>query len=190
MATTKPTLVVADAGVLIHLDELGALDVLRDYDAIFVPKAVWEEVQQHRPQALQRENVKLIHCPTTPYSIKVNAMSALFTLHHGECEALTLCINHAINTLLTDDTAARLAAKNLNINAHGTLGLLIRAGRHNLRTPSEVLDLLASIPQKTTLHIRPKLLGDVISQIKAEWSEQVVGFRSRQRTPTMALKLE
>jgi len=116
---------------------------------------------------LQRENVKLIHYPTTPYSVKVKAMSTLFTLPHGECEALTLCLNHTINTLLTDDTAARLAAKNLNLNAHG---LLIRAVRHNLRTPSEVLELLAAIPQKTTLHISPKLLSDIISQIKAEWS--------------------
>jgi len=170
MVTTNQTLVVADAGVLIHLDELEALAVLRDYDAVCVPNAVWAEVQHHRPLALQRENVKLIHYPTTPYSVKVKAMSTLFTLHHGECEALTLCLNHTINTLLTDDTAARLAAKNLNLNTHGTLGLLIRAVRHNLRTPSEVLELLAAIPQKTTLHISPKLLSDIISQIKAEWS--------------------
>ena len=170
MATTKQALVVADAGVLIHLDELGALDVLRDYDSVFVPNAVWDEVLYHRPQALQHKNVTLIHCPSMPYSLKVNAMSTLFTLHHGECEALTLCLNHAINTLLTDDTAACLAAKNLNLNAHGTLGLLIRAVRHNLRTSSEVLQLLVEIPQKTTLHIRPKLLNDVILQVKAEWN--------------------
>ena len=33
-----------------------------------------------------------------------------------------------------------------------------------------VLQLLAEIPQKTTLHIRPKLLNDVILQVKAEWN--------------------
>lgn len=173
MAKTKQTLVVADAGVLIHLDELGALDVLSHYEAVFVPNAVWAEVQHHRPQALKHENVKLVHYPSVPYSVKVNAMSALFTLHHGECEALTLCLNNSINTLLSDDTAARLAAKNLNIISHGTLGLLLRAVHHQLRTPSEVLELLASIPQKTTLHIRPKLLMDVIEQARAEWSDKL-----------------
>ena len=40
VATIKPSLVVADAGVLIHLDELGALDILSDYDALYVPNAV------------------------------------------------------------------------------------------------------------------------------------------------------
>lgn len=78
-------------GVLIHLDELGALDVLSDYDTVYVPNAVWLEVEHHRPEALQHKMVNLVHCPSTVYSIKVNAMSALFTLHHGECEALTLC---------------------------------------------------------------------------------------------------
>ncbi len=168
--TIKQSLVVADAGVLIHLDELGALDVLSDYDVVYVPNAVWLEVKQHRNQALQNKDVNLIHWPSEPYSVKVNAMSTLFTLHHGECEALTLCLNHAINTLLTDDTAARLAAKNLSINAHGSLGLLVRAVRQKLRTPIEVVELLTVIPQKTSLHIRPKLLNDVIAQVQAEWN--------------------
>jgi len=168
--TIKQSLVVADAGVLIHLDELGALDVLSDYDVVYVPNAVWLEVEQHRSQALQNKGVNLIRWLSEPYSVKVNAMSTLFTLHHGECEALTLCLNHAINTLLTDDTAARLAAKNLSINAHGSLGLLVRAVRQKLRTPIEVVELLTAIPQKTSLHIRPKLLNDVIAQVQAEWN--------------------
>ncbi|TRW97206.1 hypothetical protein EKO24_007705 [Candidatus Methylobacter oryzae] len=74
---------------------------------------------------------------------------------------------------MTDDTAARLAAKNLNISAHGTLGLLIRAVRQRLRTPSEVLALLAAIPQQTSLHIRPSLLSDVIFQVRTEWENEL-----------------
>ncbi len=70
-------------------------------------------------------------------------------------------------------TAARLAAKSLNITAHGTLGLLIRAVRQQLRTPSEVVALLAAIPQQTTLHIRPSLLHDVIARVKAEWASEL-----------------
>jgi predicted nucleic acid-binding protein len=173
MAKTSPVLVVADAGPLIHLDELAALDVLNDFAAVLVPNAVWLEVQHHRPQALQQTNVKLIRQLPPPASDKVNAMAALYTLHHGEREALVLCVTHSIKLLITDDTAARLAAKSLNITAHGTLGLLIRAVRQQLRTPSEVVALLAAIPQQTTLHIRPSLLNDVIEQVKAEWKSEL-----------------
>ncbi|MDQ7090643.1 MAG: DNA-binding protein [Methylococcales bacterium] len=166
---TKQSLVVADAGVLIHLDELDALDVLSDYTTIFVPDAVWTEVLYHRPQALQNQVVTLVHVPATPYLAKVNAIATLFTLHHGEREALSFCLTKNINTFLTDDTAARLAAKNLNIKARGTLGLLIRAVRHNLRSVAEILDLLVAIPEKSSLHVSPKLLDDVIEQLNAEW---------------------
>ncbi len=54
------TLVVADAGPLIHLDELGALDVLSDYHQIFVADAVWQEVAHHRPQVLQYKGIQLV----------------------------------------------------------------------------------------------------------------------------------
>ncbi|WP_241674431.1 DNA-binding protein [Candidatus Methylobacter oryzae] len=170
---TKSALVVADAGPLIHLDELAALDVLSDYEAILVPNAVRLEVRRHRPLALQQADIKLIRQAPLPASARINALAALYTLHHGEREALTLCFNHNINLLITDDTAARLAAKNLNISAHGTLGLLIRAVRQRLRTPSEVLALLAAIPQQTSLHIRPSLLSDVIFQVRTEWENEL-----------------
>lgn len=172
MAKTKFAVVVADAGPLIHLDELAALDVLSDCTAVFVPNAVWLEVQRHRPQALQQSNVKLIRQRPPPPSIKINAITALYTLHHGEREALALCLDHAIKVLLSDDTAARLAAKNLNITTHGTLGLLIRAVRNRLLTPAEVLELLTIVPKQTTLHIRPSLLNEIIARLKAEWENE------------------
>ena len=86
---------------------------------------------------------------------------------------MSLCCENGINLLITDDTFARMAAKSLNINAHGTVGLLIRAVRQKLRTPSEVLYLLAAIPEQTTLHIRQSLLYEVIARVKAEWETGV-----------------
>jgi len=100
-------------------------------------------------------------------------MAALYTLHHGEREALELCLTHSVDLLITDDTAARLAANNMNIVTHGTLGLLIRSVRQKLREPSEVLALLAAIPEKTTLHIRPSLLNEVIAQVADEWKSKL-----------------
>jgi len=171
MVKIKSALVVADAGPLIHLDELDSLDVLSDYAAVLVPNAVWLEVLSHRPQALQSSTVNLIRQLVPTPSAKIDALSAIYTLHHGEREALLICLNHSVNTLLSDDTAARLAAKSLSIASHGTLGLLIRAARQQSRTPTEVLALLALIPQQTTLHIRPSLLNEVIERVKLEWNK-------------------
>jgi hypothetical protein len=43
----SPTIVVCDAGPLIHLDELGCLDLLSDFLQVLVPDAVWNEVARH-----------------------------------------------------------------------------------------------------------------------------------------------
>jgi hypothetical protein len=55
--------VVCDAGPLIHLDELGCLDLLADFRTVFVPEQVWREVEFHRPGALGRSGVELHQAP-------------------------------------------------------------------------------------------------------------------------------
>jgi predicted nucleic acid-binding protein len=160
-----PSIVIADAGPLIHLDELDALGVLADFEQILVPDAVWREVEHHRPAALQRMAAQLLRQAAPPASQIVDALTSMFTLHLGEKEALICCLAHPDSLLLTDDTAARMAAKNLGLKAHGTVGLLIRALRCQLRTKAEVLQLLAEIPQRSTLHIRPAFLATVIRQV-------------------------
>ena len=61
-------LVVADAGPLIHLDELNALDVLSDYAQVQVPDAVWQEVEHHRPTALCHPAVRWVRVGAVMHS--------------------------------------------------------------------------------------------------------------------------
>ncbi len=77
-----------------------------------------------------------------------------------------MCLEYRNSLLLTDDTAARLAAKNIGVVAHGTLGILVRAIRQKSRTKHEVLSLLRAIPSETTLHIRTSLLEEVIKDVE------------------------
>jgi predicted nucleic acid-binding protein len=93
-------------------------------------------------------------------------LTPLYTLHSGEQEALHLCVEFGDCLLLTDDTAARLAAKSLGVQAHGTLGLLVRAIRKQSRSKPDVLMLLRDIPMRTSLHIRPALLAEVIANVE------------------------
>ena len=50
---------VLDAGPLIHLADLNALDVLCDFSSLLVPEAVWFEVEHHVPEALLTEQIDL-----------------------------------------------------------------------------------------------------------------------------------
>ena len=54
------------------------------------------------------------------------------------------------------------------LKVHGTIGILIRAIRQGQKTPEEIVELLQSIPKKSTLHIRIDLLSSIIDQVKLE----------------------
>jgi predicted nucleic acid-binding protein len=166
MVRTK-SVVVTDAGPIIHLDELQCLDILADFDGIFITQSVKREIQHHRPDAMTAFSGLFIERNPCTYSPLMQTLTPIYTLHQGEQEALQLCLESGHALLLTDDTAARLAAKSLGIAAHGTLGLLIRAIRQQSRSKSDVLKLLRDIPVKTTLHIRPALLADIVAQVES-----------------------
>lgn len=68
--------------------------------------------------------------------------------------------------LLTDDTAARLAAQSLHIRVHGTIGILVRAIRRRQKSRDEVITLLRSLPNLSTLHIRRSLLNEIIRDVE------------------------
>lgn len=165
----KSPLVVCDAGPLIHLDELGCLDLLADFSEVLVPEAVWREVRLHRPSALINPAVALQRVsPTAEELPALEALAQVMTLHTGEREALRVALEYPAGLLLSDDTAARLAAGNLGIVTHGTIGILVRAIRRGQRTKTEILTILRAIPTKTTLHLKRSLLDAVINEVETE----------------------
>ena len=170
MATTedRARVVVCDAGPLIHLDELGELALLCDFAEVLVPDAVRAEVEYHRPGVFAAGVHGLrVRAATRAPTVELLAMSRLFPLHAGETEAIQLALECGAELLLTDDTAARLAARHLGIGVHGTLGVLLRAIRRGQRTPKEVVQCLRAIPTCSTLHLKHSLLEEIIEQVLA-----------------------
>ena len=168
MAGSDPSspIVVCDAGPLIHLDEVGCVGLLADFPYVLVPVAVWDEVAKHRPNVLTHSAVRFQKVlPPTTLSAEIDVLSRLLGLHRGEQEALLVAQTQRGCLILTDDTAARLAARNLRLTAHGTIGVLIRAIRRNQKSKDEVINLLRSLPSASTLHIRPTLLEEIIQEV-------------------------
>ena len=164
----SPPLVVCDAGRLIHLDELGCVDLLADFAEVCVPDAVWEEVQRHRPSALRRRSVRFNRVDLIPEAREELAfLIRALQLDAGEVEALRIMHQFPEGIFLTDDLAARLAATQLGFRVHGTIGVVVRAVRRRQRTKRQVVNLLRAIPRRTTLHITADLLGSVIEQVLA-----------------------
>jgi predicted nucleic acid-binding protein len=162
---------ICDAGPLIHLDEIGCLDLLADFQARVVPEQVWEEVARHRPAALESQVVDFLCVPVTLSSDpQLRALVKSFSLDAGEQAALSVMSSYPGAVLLTDDAAARLSAQALGLRTHGSLGVLLRSIRLGRRKRAEVLSILRGIPTRSTLHIRANLLQEIVEQVES-WSE-------------------
>ena len=172
MAQTELAIqVVCDAGPLIHLDELGCLHLLADFEAVLVPDAVWLEVSTHRPQVLEQTEVGLARTQVARLDdIEFRTLVRALSLDLGERAALALAYHRAQALLLTDDAAARLAAERLNIRVQGTLGIVLRATRRGMYTPQQVLAVLESVPLRSSLFVRSDLLNAVIARVRREFS--------------------
>jgi predicted nucleic acid-binding protein len=158
---------ICDAGPLIHLDEIGCLDLLADFQALVVPEQVRKEVARHRPAALEHQALDLLCVPVTISSDpQFRALVKSFSLDAGEQAALSLMSNYPDGVLLTDDAAARLSAQALGWRTHGSLGVLLRSIRLGRREKAEVLSILREIPTRSTLHIRLSLLQEIIEQVE------------------------
>jgi predicted nucleic acid-binding protein len=165
--TEPASAVAAGAGPLIHLDELGALDLLGQFAWVYVPEAVWATLLWQRPQALRGARARLQRVaqteePDVTFLVLVQALS----LGPGLPQAVQLARQHAPATLLTDDAAAWLTAETCALTARGTLGLLVRAARLGQRSPEAVLGLLEQLPARCSLRLRSDLLASIVEQFK------------------------
>lgn len=171
--TEQPAIskIILDAGPIIHLDEMKCLHLLLDFRKLLVPDAVWKEAERYRPDVFKNCNIPFEKILSTEsQSTHITELCNAFNLDAGETHAISLCIMNPDSIFLTDDAAARLAAKSIGIRAYGTIGVLLRAIRKNQLEPADVIKKLQDIPLESTLFIRKKLLQEIVEIIRKEYS--------------------
>jgi predicted nucleic acid-binding protein len=167
MATIDLPTAVSDAGPLIHLDELGCLDLLCDWGAVLVPRQVWTEVATYRPQLTfgSLPGANIVDVTAAP-SARLLALSDSLELDAGERAALVLMEGVSANAFLCDDAAARLAAESFGFTVRGSIGILVRSIRTGARTREQVVVLLRELPQRSSLHLSRRLLEAVLAEVE------------------------
>ncbi|MGB8645684.1 MAG: hypothetical protein WCF84_10630 [Anaerolineae bacterium] len=164
------SIAVADAGPLIHLNEIQGISLLAGFEAILVSSAVWQEtVTSGRVSkevllglsAFKRETVAEI-----PFQEFVQAQS-LSNLQRGEQEALYLGAIHAIPIVLTDDLNARGAAKRLNMTPVGSLGIVVRAFYDGRTSRAQAEDHINALYQVSSLFVTRAIVDLAIEQIRS-----------------------
>lgn len=155
--------VVVDAGPLIHLTQAGALRLLGEFETVSVPQTVLEEVSDggvldalsrldHAVRAIDRSDEEFP------------------SLDPGESAAIVLARESGA-ILLTDDLAAREVAADLDIEVHGSIGVVLDGyGRGHL-TAGEAEGLVRALKRETTLYLADPLVEYALQVLESDYPE-------------------
>lgn len=121
-------IVVCDTGPILHLREAGLLDLLSKVGKVFIPKMVDIELadidafwKNLRHPWISIETLSEIE------STQAEVLHDSGLLNAGESEAIILAQRLKVDWLLTDDSAARVYAKAIGLEVHGSLGIVLWA---------------------------------------------------------------
>ena len=158
--------IVSNTGPLLHLEEAQALELLRHTGEVRIPKAVDLEMAHYeRKWGIRRPAWIVVEPLAQPYDVSAAQWHQAGLLDGGEAEAVALAQQVRADWFLTDDAAARLFAKSLGIEVHGSLGVVLWAAVIGYLQPSEaeaVLDRLA----QSSLWISARVLAEAKAALK------------------------
>ena len=102
---------VCDTGPLLHLSEVGRLDLLGYVGTVVVPAVVAEELDSHLPgwSSSRPEWIRIDALDSEAARLAI-AWEASGILHAGEAESVALARQVKCDWYLTDDAAARIFA--------------------------------------------------------------------------------
>jgi len=138
--------IVCDTGPILHLWEAGLLDLLAKTGKIFIPKMVNAELIEINPSWEEQRPSWIYIEPLSPSETSQAELlykSGLVDI--GEAEAIILARRFKADWFLTDDIAARVLANSINLECHGSLGVVLwtsAVGNLNYREAKTVLDKL------------------------------------------------
>lgn len=148
---------VADAGPIIHLDEIDALSALSVLDELLVPRTVLAELEAGTaPPALDELEYVLVNSDHSDLDADLDP---------GETATLTIA-NQRNAVLLTDDLAARDAADELGVEVHGSIGVIALSYRRGELTDSDAVDTMRALQTETSLYVTDAVIERGIALLR------------------------
>ncbi len=143
-----------DAGPLIHLSEVSRLSLLKIVDEKMISEEVYKEYKKHGKEVLEVDITSLT-AEAKEYS---RALMEEYHIDLGEAQAIALAKQENIEYFFTDDWEAREVSEALELEAHGTLGIVIRAYRESTLDKSEAKDIVERLYRNTSLFITSRIV--------------------------------
>ncbi|MBI4210988.1 MAG: hypothetical protein HY544_05820 [Candidatus Diapherotrites archaeon] len=146
---------VADSGPIIHLREIGALKALGIFK-IIIPPAVNEEIRGRPPKAAVNAGFD---------NNLAQILQNEFELALAESQCIALAKAQSIRLFLTDGLDARTTAKEMGLEPHGTVGILLKAYRKRVFSKKETIELVKKLKTHSTRYITSDITNYTVEEI-------------------------
>ncbi|MFA4820293.1 MAG: hypothetical protein WC613_05045 [Candidatus Aenigmatarchaeota archaeon] len=160
---------VFDAGPLIHLSQISALDALRLVNKAIIPYGVFEEIKfdSQNVQLKKRleRNIKIIYMSKDSNDM-AKILSEKYSLGLGESQAIVLAKQENVKLIFTDDLDARTVAKSFGFEVHGTIGLVLRSYKEKFLAKKRAISIVRDLEEKSTLFLTSDLVEYILKEIK------------------------
>jgi len=156
--------VISDTGPLIHLSEIDLIKALDAFKEIYIPEEVNNELKRNRIDKNVFNNVKIANLGPK-FKDVAEIMVNKFSLDLGEAQAIALSLQEKADYFLTDDLDARTVANAHNIEAHGTVGIILRAFREKIINKKLALEKINELYTSSSLFITRNLINQIIKSI-------------------------
>ena len=147
---------VADTGPLLHLHQIGMLNLLPALGEIWTTPTVWSEFLRHAGDSPPPGWLHIMH-PSASASERASRWVQAGLLHGGEAEALALACESAPDAILSDDADAREMARTCGVASRGTLGIILLAAARGVLARGEATEALRKLEVSSTLWLSAKV---------------------------------
>lgn len=152
---------VADTGPLLHLAEAGLIQLLPALGGIFTTPAIAAELLNLGISTLP----SWLTVADIPPEVEATSRGWIDDgfLDKGEAEALAYARHVNSDLFLTDDTAAREAARTLGVEVRGSLGIVLSATVHGILKQDAAF---AALESRSTLWLSTRVRGEARSALR------------------------
>ena len=152
---------VSNTGPILHLNEINLIKAL-DVFQVYIAEEVKNEL--HRNKINVPKGIKLINLKPQ-FKDVAEILVNKFSLDLGESQSIALALQEKVNYFLTDDLDARTVANVHGIEAHGTVGLVLRAFREKVINKETAIKKVNELYTTSSLFITKELINRIITSI-------------------------
>jgi len=139
------------------------MKVLNIFSNIFIAQEVKSELKKHK--IIIPKKIRVLDLDPKSKEVAELLMNAYF-LDLGEAQAIALALQEKSDYFLTDDLDARTVANNLNLEVHGSVGIILRAFREKMIDKNTAIEKVKELHDKSSLFITRNLVDEVVRAIE------------------------